>query len=134
MIIEQTVDGIFVDDLVLRERQSRYKKARKRIENFYHNKSISDKEIIECLEEEIEKYRDRIRKQEEYIKELNKEIVDIKENETELKEIEQVEDEDIQEIETINKFADGRLVQSISNYKYRESTCPEIELGLHASG
>lgn len=86
MIIEQTVDGIYIDDLVLRKRQDRYEKTRRRVASFYNNKNISDREIIEHLTKEIEQYRDEIRK------------------------------------------------QGISNYKYKENTCPEIELGLHPSG
>lgn len=132
MIIEQTIDGIYIDDLVLRKRQNKYKETRKRVTRFKSNYNMSDKEIIEYLAEEIEQYRGRIRNQEEYIKELeNKQtILNIKEDKVELKEIEQVEDKDVKEIETINKFADGRLIQSISNYKYKEteSTCQKIEL------
>lgn len=112
--------------------QNKYEETRKRLITFTNNKYISDQDIIELLSEEIEHYRNRIKKQEEYIKELkNKQtILDIRDDKVELKEIEQVENEDIKEIETINKFADGRLIQSISNYKYKEteSTCPKIEL------
>lgn len=75
-------------------------------------------------------YRSRIKKG-KYLNELkNKETI-LNKDRIKLKEI---EDEDIQEIEMINKFADGRLIQSITNYKYKENTCPEIELGLHSSG
>lgn len=107
----------------------RYEDTKRRIMSISNKyKMISDKEIIEYLAEEIEYYRERIKKQEEYIKEFkNKQtVLDIREDRIELKEIEQVEDEDIKEIETINKFVDGRLIQSISNYKYKEteSTCP----------
>ncbi len=48
-------------------------------------------------------------------------ICGINQSRAELKEIEQLEQDDIQEIETINRFADGRLVQTITNYKYKEN-------------
>ncbi len=52
-------------------KQSKYAETRKRVSKFKNMFDISDKEIIEYLAEEIEQDRDRIRKQEEYIKELH---------------------------------------------------------------
>lgn len=70
MIIKQKIDRIEIDDLVLRKKNSKYEETRKRISRFRNMFSISDKEIIESLSDEIEQYRDRIRKQEEYINQL----------------------------------------------------------------
>lgn len=62
-------DGIRISASL--EKEDRYTETRKRIARFRNQFSISDKEIIEALAEEIEQYRDRIRCQEEYINELN---------------------------------------------------------------
>ena len=50
----------------------------------------------------------------------------------------EIENEDIDEIETTNMYASGKLLATTIKYKYREekeqSTCPEILIGLHPSG
>lgn len=114
------------DGIRTSETDNRYEQTRRRITKFRHKQDMSDKEIIGYLAEEIQQYRKRIRKQEDYIRELN--------NKQTVSSSDTREDTDIEEIETINKFADGRLIQSINNYKYRENTCPEIKIGLHPSG
>lgn len=103
-------------------KQNEYEKTRRRVSRFKNQFNISDKEIIEYLAEEIEYYRNKIGKQEEYIKELQNKttVLDLRDNKTELQEIEEIEDNDIKEIETINTFADGKLIQTITKYKYRE--------------
>ena len=102
--------------------QKRYEETRRRITRFGNKFNISDREIIESLAEEIEQYRDKIRKQEEYIEELRrKEIIfNVKEENIELKEIQNVEDDEIKQIETTNIFADGKLIQSITKYHYED--------------
>lgn len=113
------IDGARISEMI----HNRYEETKRRLIKFNNKYRLaSDKEIIEYLAEEIEQYRNRIEKQQEYIEKLkNKQtILDIREDKTELKEIEQIEDDNIQEIEIINKFADGRLIQSISNYKYKD--------------
>lgn len=58
-------------------------------------------------------------------------------NKKELSE-EEIKDKDIVEIETTNMYASGKLLVTTIKYKYREekkqSTCPEIPIGLHPSG
>lgn len=68
MYTKQDIDGIRISETD----NNRYANTRKRLIRFAHNEYISDKEIIEYLAEEIEQYRERIRKQEDTIKELNK--------------------------------------------------------------
>lgn len=52
--------GTSVHDCVLRETIGNYKQTRDRVTRFENNKSMSDKEIIEFLAEEIKQYRTRI--------------------------------------------------------------------------
>lgn len=92
--------------------QSKYKQTKRRLINCSNKYRLaSDQEIIEYLAEEIEHYRDRIKKLEEHIR---KENCNSKEQNT------KVIDKDIQEEETINLYADGKLRQTIINYKYKE--------------
>ncbi len=83
--------------------KSRYEETRKRFSNHFN---MSDKEITEYLAEEIEYYRNKIRK----LEKCNSEEHNIK-----------VIDEDIQEEEEINVFANGKLKQTIVTYKYKEN-------------
>lgn len=53
--------------------KNEYEKTRKRLTTFTRNKYISDKDIIELLTEEIKQYREKIHKQEEFIKQFHKE-------------------------------------------------------------
>ena len=41
----------------IKQEQSKYKQTRKRVTNFYNNRDMSDKEIIESLYDEIEQYK-----------------------------------------------------------------------------
>lgn len=69
MMIEQTVDDILINGKSI-IKKDRYTETRKRVTRFKNQTSISDKEIIEYLAEEIEQYRNKIQYQEEYIKGL----------------------------------------------------------------
>ena len=73
------------------------------------------KKIIECLAEEIKQYRGRIQEQNRLIDELHNKTIQSKEMEL----IESV-DEDIVEITTITKYADGKPIQTVMQYKYKE--------------
>ena len=76
----------------------KYLKAKRRAEKVLRNKEASDAEIIEYLESEIEYYRDEIRQTQD--RNMQNKI------------------EDTIEITTEEKYADGRLIQTIINYKY----------------
>lgn len=109
------------------ENKNRYEKTRKRLARF--NYSISDKEIIEKLDEEIEQYRDRIKKLTEQLTQSKEVILDVTE--------EKLEDKDIVGIISTIQYADGKPIISKMEYKYKEndnkqeqSTCPPIEIGM----
>lgn len=82
---------------------------------------------------------------EDKVQQLIREVQQLKENIEELKGIqcegtileteEILEDKDIIEIVSTTKYAEGKPIVSIIEYKYKEteSTCPPIELGLHPS-
>lgn len=145
--------GLPVDDAVLRQEISKYEQVRDRVTRFNNKKNMSDKEIIEKQEAEIEYYRHKIelltkvhRENVEVIREQDKEIEELKNKKTEisvyadreeLKEINEISDSDIKQIETITTFAGGKLIESITKYKYKEdkeNDCPPIPIGMHASG
>ena len=93
---------------------SKYARARKRLYNIYH-KDMSDKEIIEKLCDEIEEYRDAFKK-----------VLINNENIFEIKSINQIRRllgfEEIKfdrEIETINMYAEGKVIETITRYKYK---------------
>ena len=71
----------------------KYLKAKQRAKIVLNNNNVSDYEIIEYLENEIEYYRNKIRK---------------------------MQDRNIQYETTTEKYADGRLIQKIIDYKYSE--------------
>ncbi len=73
-----------IDDLVLREKISKYEQTRKRVEKCHRQHSISDKEIIEYLADEIEQYRNKIKQQTRIIDNLSK----LTSNEQKIKNIE----------------------------------------------
>ena len=106
-------------NLVLKEKQSKYEQTRRRVTNYHNNRNISDKEIIESLANEIEQYRERIQKQEEYIKQLQDKQIESKVVEWDTTEDETV-DKDIIEIISITQYADGKPIQSKIEYKYKE--------------
>lgn len=116
-----------VDDLVFRETVSKYEQTRRRVTRFNNNFSMSDKEIIEYLAEEIEQYRNRIECQNKTIqsKEITLDTTD-----------DELIDEDIVEIISTTQYAYGKPIMSKMEYKYKESknkhelnTCPPIEIG-----
>lgn len=131
MCIKQDIDGIRISETD----NNRYVNTRKRLIGFTHNEYISDKEIIEYLAEEIEQYRERIRKQNEIIDELSRK--EIQKEEVELDTTyDEVIDEDITEIISTTHYADGKPIISRMEYKYKESnnkqeesTCPPIKIG-----
>jgi hypothetical protein len=99
--------------------QNRYKKTRRRITKFRNEFDMCDREIIEYLAEEIEQYRDRIKEQNRIIDELSK--ITIQSEEVTLDTIEdEVMDKDIIEIISTTQYADGKLIQSKMEYKYKE--------------
>lgn len=99
--------------------QNRYKKTRRRITKFRNVFDMCDREIIEYLAEEIEQYRDRIKEQNRIIDELSK--ITIQSEEVTLDTIEdEVMDKDIIEIISTTQYADGKLIQSKMEYKYKE--------------
>lgn len=107
--------------------KNRYERTRKRFARF--NYGISDKEIIEKLDEEIEQYRDRIEKLTEQLTQSKEAISDVTE--------EELEDKDIVEIISTTQYANGKPIISKMEYKYKEndnkqeqSTCPPIEIGI----
>lgn len=118
MNIEQTVDGIEIGDLVLRQKTSKYEQTKIRVTRHYNNRNMSDKEIIELLADEIEEYRNRIRNQEEYIKKLQDK--QIQSEVVELDTTDEIIDDNIKEMITTNISADGKVIQTIIKYKYKE--------------
>ena len=121
MEIKQIADDILINEKTILK--SRYQKTRDRVTKFKHNYSMSDKEIIEFLDDEIRQYRNRIQEQEKTIKELQEkqtiesEIVELKVAEP--KETEVI-NEDIEEIETTNMYASGKLLATTITYKYKD--------------
>ena len=80
---------------------SNYENVRRRMRN-YNGKDISDKEIIELLEEEIKQYRRKIQEQRE------------------LKDLPNQEDIKITKTEMITFYAEGKPIETIIKYKYAE--------------
>lgn len=108
------------------DNKNRYERTRKRLARF--NYAISDKEIIEKLDEEIEQYRNKIKKLTEQLTQSKEVILDV---------TEELEDKDIVEIISTTQYADGKPIISKMEYKYKEndnkqeqSTCPPIEIGM----
>jgi len=114
-------------DLVLKQEQSKYEQTRIRVTRHHNNRNMSDKEIIELLADEVEEYRNRIKEQEEYIKHLKDkqiqgEVVELDTTEVvELDTTDEIIDNNIKEITTTNFFASGKLMQTITKYKYKEN-------------
>lgn len=112
-------------DLNIIDNNSQYSKARRRFYNIYH-RDISDKEIIQELCREIDYYRDKI----ELLTKVHRENVDcinkqdkmIEEYQEVLKKVEEGNDntDDIKEIETISMYADGKVIETITRYKYKQ--------------
>ena len=73
----------------------KYEQTRKRITQFYNNKSMSDKEIIEYLVDEIEQYREKIKKY------IEKELKGIKE---EIKTYNKTQKEEIDELKRVGEI------------------------------
>lgn len=107
-------DGIKIEETI----NNRYEQTRIRVTRHYNNRNMSDKEIIETLADEIEQYRERIQKQEEYIKQLQDK--QIQSEVVELDTTDETTDDNIKEMTTTNIFANGKLIQSTTNYKYTE--------------
>lgn len=109
---------------------SRYMKAKAR----QHDKTITDKQIIINLEKEIEYYRNKIGLLEKTNKEQRQYIINNKIKSNNNEEV----DYDIKEIITTNIYADRKVIETITQYRYNEeaeqSTCPKIEIGMHMPG
>lgn len=103
---------------------SRYSKVKRRMQNMFL-RNLSDKEIIEELEKEIEQYRNRIEQQNKIIDELYNKTIQ-SENET-LDTIDDSIDEDIEEIITDTIYADGKVRKTITEYKYKSDKEAELK-------
>lgn len=101
--------------------EERYIKTRKRLRNCYNIKNMSDKEIIEVLDIEIEQYRDRIRKLQKQVDELYNRTIESETVTLDTTE-EAVLDKDILEIISTTQYADGKLIQSKMEYKYKDTS------------
>lgn len=121
MEIKQIADDILIDGKTILK--NRYQKTRDRATRFRHNYNMSDKEIIEFLDDEIREYRDTIEKQRETIKELQeKQIIENETLESKVAEPKEIEiiDEDIEKVETTNIYASGKLLATTIMYKYKD--------------
>lgn len=121
MEIKQIADDILIDGKTILK--NRYQKTRDRVTRFEHNYNMSDKEIIEFLDDEIRQYRNRIEEQEKTIKELQeKQTIESETMELKVAERKETEiiDEDIEEIETTNIYASGKLLATTIMYKYKD--------------
>lgn len=121
MEIKQIADDILINGKTILK--NRYQKTRDRVTRFEHNYNMSDKEIIEFLDDEIRQYRDKIQEQEKTIKELQeKQTIESEIMELKVAEPEETEiiDEDIEKIETTNIYASGKLLATTTVYKYKD--------------
>lgn len=102
------------------EEENRYIKTRERIKRFLGNWNISDKDIIEFLDKEIEQYRERIEQQSRIIDNLSK--MKIQDEETILDATEdELINKDIVEIIETTKYADGKPIVSETKYRYKDN-------------
>lgn len=102
-------------------RKDSYIETKRRLSRCFDIKNTSDKEIIEVLDNEIKQYRERIEQLQEQVKELyNREIKSetITLDTTE----EDLVDKDILEIISTTQYADGKLIQSKMEYKYKDTS------------
>ena len=106
-------------------KKDKYKETRDRVTKFENNRNMSDKDIIEFLNDEILEYRERIEKQINIIEELqNKQRIIDKAYEN-LKGL-KVEINGIKgTIENINTYKENYYADNI---KYYEQTFCEIEM------
>lgn len=104
-----------------------YEQTRNRVTRFKNNKSMSDKEIIEFLAEEIEQYRDKINNLEQTIIDKDKTINELRNRTIQSEEVtlntteDELVDKDIVETISITQYADGKPVISKTEYKYKEN-------------
>lgn len=110
----------------IRKDLSKYGKARKRISLFKNTYNISDREIIEALEEEIEGYRKKIMKQTAVIEELHQSIRQSKTDTVDITE-DELMDKDVIEIESTTQYADGKTIKTTMKYKYKDDINKNIE-------
>lgn len=102
-------------------RKDSYIETKRRLSRCFDIKNMSDKEIIEVLDNEIKEYRKRIEQLQEQVNELyNREIKSetITLDTTE----EDLVDKDILEIISTTQYADGKLIQSKMEYKYKDTS------------
>ena len=115
MELKQTVDDILINGKSILN--NKYKETRKRICRFKGSNDLSDKDIIEYLAVEIEDYRNKIEKLEEYIDKLKeKQIEDTR-----------LEDKDVIEITSTTQYADGKPISTTMKYKYKKTINQDIE-------
>ena len=110
------------------DNNSQYSKAWRRFYNMYH-RDMSDKEIIQELCNEIDYYREKIelltKVHRENVDCINKQARTIQEYQEILKKVEEEkglydDTDDIKEIETISMYADGKVIETITKYKYKQ--------------
>lgn len=105
----------------MEESKSRYEYERERISKKKYGRrisNISDKEIIEKLSEEMDYYRDKIKNLTEQLK---SKITSDNITEDEEESILSSSDDNIAEMEIINKYADNKVYETITRYKYIEN-------------
>lgn len=120
MEIKQIADDILIDGKTILK--NRYQKTRDRVTRLEHNYNMSDKEIIEFLDNEICEYRNTIEKQRKTIKELQERKIESETMELKVAEPKEIEiiDEDIEKVETTNIYASGKLIATTIMYKYKD--------------
>ncbi len=95
----------------------RYEEAKRKVLIKTNDPYTSDKEIIEHLSKELEQCQNSMYKKEGIIDSLSKLIS----NEQDYKEDnENILDDDIEEIITTTQMADGKIIKTITEYKYKE--------------
>lgn len=107
------------------DNNSQHSKTKRRFYNMYH-RDMSDKEIMQELCKEIDYYRYKIelltKVHRENVDCINKQDRTIEEYKEVLKMVEEgnYNTDDIKEIETISMYADGKVIETITRYKYKQ--------------
>ena len=119
MSMKLTVDGMEISNTILDKKNSIYEETRRRLINYSsYYRMASDKEIIEYLAEEIEEYRNKIRCLEIQLNETRDK--EIKSDVVILNTTDKLLDDNIESIVTDTIYADGKIAQITTRYKYRE--------------
>lgn len=104
---------------MVREINESYEATRKRIARFLNNNNISDKEIIVFLTDEIKQYRNKIENLNKTIYNLRERVIESEEAELNVEEDLIAVDEELEQTDTINLYANGKLIETITKYKYK---------------